>query len=122
MIRRPPRSTRTDTLLPYTTLFCSHPLRWVARRVLQLLDQSAARSTAAIRALRTLGTLRAFGTLGPERAIQPFRTLRAIDPGQCDPVRRANPRLCGQVRARSEERRGGKEFVSTGRSRGSPYH
>src|SRR3546814_16747102 len=26
MIRRPPRSTRTDTLLPYTTLFRSVPL------------------------------------------------------------------------------------------------
>src|SRR3546814_4401921 len=24
MLRRPPRSTRTDTLLPYTTLFRSH--------------------------------------------------------------------------------------------------
>src|SRR3546814_9562801 len=27
MIRRPPRSTRTDTLFPYTTLFRSHELR-----------------------------------------------------------------------------------------------
>src|SRR3546814_14048841 len=27
MIRRPPRSTRTDTPFPYTTLFRSHPLR-----------------------------------------------------------------------------------------------
>src|SRR3546814_20872839 len=27
MIRRPPRSTRTDTLFPYTTLFRSHQLR-----------------------------------------------------------------------------------------------
>src|SRR3546814_11560091 len=26
MIRRPPRSTRTDTLFPYTTLFRSNPL------------------------------------------------------------------------------------------------
>src|SRR3546814_20236120 len=26
MIRRPPRSTRTDTLFPYTTLFRSHRL------------------------------------------------------------------------------------------------
>src|SRR3546814_5485415 len=26
MIRRPPRSTRTDTLIPYTTLFRSHVL------------------------------------------------------------------------------------------------
>src|SRR3546814_11004123 len=27
MIRRPPRSTRTDTLFPYTTLFRSEPVR-----------------------------------------------------------------------------------------------
>src|SRR3546814_3155727 len=27
MIRRPPRSTRTDTLFPYTTLFRSHAQR-----------------------------------------------------------------------------------------------
>src|SRR3546814_10549577 len=27
MIRRPPRSTRTDTLFPYTTLFRSHYIR-----------------------------------------------------------------------------------------------
>src|SRR3546814_5366705 len=27
MIRRPPRSTRTDTLFPYTTLFRSYPQR-----------------------------------------------------------------------------------------------
>src|SRR3546814_7624540 len=27
MIRRPPRSTRTDPLFPYTTLFRSHPDR-----------------------------------------------------------------------------------------------
>src|SRR3546814_5781103 len=30
MIRRPPRSTRTDTLFPYTTLFRSYPA--IARR------------------------------------------------------------------------------------------
>src|SRR3546814_7103685 len=30
MIRRPPRSTRTDTLFPYTTLFRSMPKRWHA--------------------------------------------------------------------------------------------
>src|SRR3546814_9046060 len=39
MIRRPPRSTRTDTLFPYTTLFRSHgsPLMREIRR-LQLSD------------------------------------------------------------------------------------
>src|SRR3546814_7076769 len=31
MIRRPPRSTRTDTLFPYTTLFRSRRLRVVGR-------------------------------------------------------------------------------------------
>src|SRR6056297_2188969 len=39
MIRRPPRSTRTDTLFPYTTLFRSprHPrLRGTARPVIGL--------------------------------------------------------------------------------------
>src|SRR3546814_18375114 len=30
MIRRPPRSTRTDTLFPYTTLFRSHAVAIVA--------------------------------------------------------------------------------------------
>src|SRR3546814_1216143 len=29
MIRRPPRSTRTDTLFPYTTLFRSYTARWL---------------------------------------------------------------------------------------------
>src|SRR3546814_1339185 len=33
MIRRPPRSTRTDTLLPYTTLFRSSYHRRRSRRV-----------------------------------------------------------------------------------------
>src|SRR3546814_16520329 len=35
MIRRPPRSTRTDTLFPYTTLFRSLPEIEHADRVLQ---------------------------------------------------------------------------------------
>src|SRR3546814_18530634 len=33
MIRRPPRSTRTDTLFPYTTLFRSTEKRFVRRAV-----------------------------------------------------------------------------------------
>src|SRR3546814_10268145 len=33
MIRRPPRSTRTDTLFPYTTLFRSRFSGWVAATV-----------------------------------------------------------------------------------------
>src|SRR3546814_12683141 len=33
MVRRPPRSTRTDTLFPYTTLFRSE--NWAAKRLLE---------------------------------------------------------------------------------------
>src|SRR3546814_18232627 len=44
MIRRPPRSTRTDTLFPYTTLFRSHAAghrleRDVAERLRQAREQ-----------------------------------------------------------------------------------
>src|SRR3546814_18758187 len=40
MIRRPPRSTRTDTLLPYTTLFRSPhgPTRQVAQRTARAVE------------------------------------------------------------------------------------
>src|SRR3546814_19071802 len=37
MIRRPPRSTRTDTLFPYTTLFRSIVLRGLRFRPLNLI-------------------------------------------------------------------------------------
>src|SRR3546814_5876803 len=42
MIRRPPRSTRTDTLFPYTTLFRSVPLHPQPGRVAQYHIKPAA--------------------------------------------------------------------------------
>src|SRR3546814_3212094 len=47
MIRRPPRSTRTDTLFPYTTLFRSHPTTRERRR-----HRRSARTKAPVRRLR----------------------------------------------------------------------
>src|SRR3546814_4425133 len=38
MIRRPPRSTRTDTLFPYTTLFRSWKGRVSVRRISRFVD------------------------------------------------------------------------------------
>src|SRR3546814_6152185 len=38
MTRRPPRSTRTDTLFPYTTLFRSSPAELVRRGVVQVME------------------------------------------------------------------------------------
>src|SRR3546814_6427528 len=48
MIRRPPRSTRTDTLFPYTTLFRSFAPWVVARENAEIAERAAA-------ALRTSG-------------------------------------------------------------------
>src|SRR3546814_19223027 len=47
MIRRPPRSTRTDTLFPYTTLF-----RSVQRRLDQFAGDVEARPQQLVEALR----------------------------------------------------------------------
>src|SRR3546814_4107950 len=51
MIRRPPRSTRTDTLFPYTTLFRSRLRRdqgvaAACRKTRRGVDRSAVRSAA----------------------------------------------------------------------------
>src|SRR3546814_3695746 len=67
MIRRPPRSTRTDTLFPYTTLFrSSHPL----------LREAAQRGQAVLRHGRHLA--REFpaeelhaGLLSPRQLLRP---------------------------------------------------
>src|SRR3546814_8222371 len=40
MIRRPPRSTRTDTLFPYTTLFRSLPRHSASPRVCRTLGEA----------------------------------------------------------------------------------
>src|SRR3546814_19609599 len=64
MIRRPPRSTRTDTLFPYTTLF---------RSVLELLER--------FKAFETLRSFLAHGTVETARTdagrdIYIFRLVR----------------------------------------------
>src|SRR3546814_10027525 len=46
MIRRPPRSTRTDTLFPYTTLFRS-PRHTILRRYIRTGSAAAAASPAS---------------------------------------------------------------------------
>src|SRR3546814_1854704 len=48
MIRRPPRSTRTDTLFPYTTLFDNrHPRPSRGRRILSSIQSDAFQRRAA---------------------------------------------------------------------------
>src|SRR3546814_13145059 len=75
MIRRPPRSTRTDTLFPYTTLFRSRyeslyakdeisqqtldQVRTTARALKAQADQAAAQLTAVQTTTEQLGAKRA---------------------------------------------------------------
>src|SRR3546814_3146274 len=68
MIRRPPRSTRTDTLFPYTTLFRSHR-RHVDRIAIEqrILDHAAFRDAVAAPVLRQPGLERLVARIGPGR-------------------------------------------------------
>src|SRR3546814_14819944 len=111
-IRRPPRSTRTDTLFPYTTLFRSlsigqlravdaFPLRRDHPREVAIGDAERDRIPGVNLHQRLLPMARQAGAeAGPGHGVP----VIAVTPG------------------RSEERRVGKGCVSTCRSRGSPDH
>src|SRR3546814_12840297 len=107
MIRRPPRSTRTDTLFPYTTLFRSErqAAGYAAIRVV-----AAAHRDFAVRGVDIDPLARAQREFGVDRS--------ALGAERDDD----HPVGGGGEGFRSEERRVGKECVSTCRSRWSPYH
>src|SRR3546814_20778445 len=110
MIRRPPRSTRTDTLFPYTTLFRSAGVR-------RLHPAGAAAPTRA-RGRARAGVLLRFhaGQFHPRRIAAPA-ARDARDDARAR--RRAGRHRPAEV-ARSEERSVGKECASTFRPRWSP--
>src|SRR3546814_13263919 len=110
MIRRPPRSTRTDTLFPYTTLFRS------------IRSPPLGRHSMAPRR-KNLGDAG-----GPQpfcrhskRGTQP-RTARTDDDNVIGVIDDFVGAGHTELASRSEERRVGKECVRTCRSRWSPYH
>src|SRR3546814_14046734 len=116
MILRPPRSTRTDTLFPYTTLFRSarddEPHRHVAA--------SRQKSSSGVRITEPWYKYRKPERTQDEPNISGFyrfskRTSPA--PNSLSPIFKASP-----LQSRSEERRVGKECVSTCRYRWAPYH
>src|SRR3546814_15046016 len=53
MIRRPPRSTRTDTLFPYTTLFRSKPQRTISHTTSTTNGSSSSSGMNVPRAMRS---------------------------------------------------------------------
>src|SRR3546814_20193721 len=102
MIRRPPRSTRTDTLFPYTTLFRSEETgeTYSSWQRLKLRLAEANPVSGALRFELVDGG--SGGTRGGNGKSRPGRGIKR--------------------RGRSEERRVGKECVSTCISRWSPYN
>src|SRR3546814_11676992 len=109
MIRRPPRSTRTDTLFPYTTLFRSQSNLVGTRLTLpEPPDKPAAAALPT-----TVETTLPLGAGDIEVAFGKRLALRARSAGERTGVR---------VVLRSDERRVGTACVSTVRSRWEPYH
>src|SRR3546814_18081540 len=107
MIRRPPRSTRTDTLFPYTTLFRSEqPEREMAGGIAEPGHNEAVLTSGE----RKLGRIAiSIGIVEISTAdFNPVRTFQG-------PLKVARI-----AQTRSEERRVGKECVSTRRYRWSP--
>src|SRR3546814_16658614 len=99
MIRRPPRSTRTDTLFPYTTLFRSKRISWEDR---QMADEARINAVVSDIVDGVRAALFKHDVTFEEYRVALAFLLDAFE--------------------RSEERRVGKECVSTCRSRWSPYH
>src|SRR3546814_13380138 len=119
MIRRPPRSTRTDTLFPYTTLFRSifDPIFNEEDRhrhhAQQRVEQAGSSERHLIIAGKALAIAREQSGAVRRDDLAIFgQALGAHQKGAAEPI--------GDDR--SEERRVGKECVSPCRSRWSPYH
>src|SRR3546814_12833887 len=129
MIRRPPRSTRTDTLFPYTTLFRSDRLDVAAG--LQAEQRAAVMQQVELDVAAAPNQLVASLRLGPAIVHVPLDEAR-VDVEEClsDVAGEGEVGLEAAVEIvvedaadaarRSEERRVGKECVSTCRTRWSP--
>src|SRR3546814_14572724 len=109
MSRRPPRSTRTDTLFPYTTLFRSRVMakQPKAGKVGESAKEKKGKRSAAAKLRREVGSGKTIA--------KPLSDREA----DLDRAPKWQPRYPG---SRSEERRVGKECVSTCSSRWAPSH
>src|SRR3546814_18788878 len=109
MNRRPPRAQRTDPLLPYTTLVRSRgaPAYRLSRRRRAHDRGSDGGDRPELRREEA-----DVGRPARQRRRNPSRTL--------SPRRPPRPADRSDERASTEERRGGKECVRTGRSRWLP--
>src|SRR3546814_14233242 len=119
MIRRPPRSTRTDTLFPYTTLFRSHGFDVkILRQVIRLRKLDRAELAEQESLLQVYMDALGMSTEVVMDAVHADLEDKKASYG----AERAAARAEEEDQHRSAERRVGKECVSKGRSRWSPDH
>src|SRR3546814_18975506 len=123
MIRRPPRSTRTDTLFPYTTLCRS----WGEAIALQIVHRTTVGETHGMGDI--LGYARV-STGDPDVSGQTMRLEKAgaikvftevMSGKSMERPGRAEPIATAAQGDGTEARRDGKEWVSTCRTRGWAY-
>src|SRR3546814_12070369 len=117
MIRRPPGSTSTDTPFPYTTLFRS-PAQLVGDFIRNTPSTVLGSVEPSYKPGVKLGDL---SPSLPEYAIEAIREALPAFEKQIKGFAQHDAVLTG-VETRSEERRVGKECVSTCRSRWAPSH
>src|SRR3546814_11502984 len=134
MIRRPPRSTRTDTLFPYTTLFRSEGIGQLAAMLLRQVEvvhrPRDVEVGVCVEALHEAGPLVAQVALHLEVRLEAEGQCAAVLQAAAELAMQRRLRPVGDVRgpardgeaARSEERRVGEERVRTCRSRWAPSH
>src|SRR3546814_17487418 len=126
MIRRPPRSTRTDTLFPYTTLFRSSGGALTGPEPLRVQAGGRGRGGGVASSQKT--TLP--GPLPTPESVAPmleFQGLSALARFRHDPspqVKTPEPRPREMITGdpRSEEERVGKGLLRPCTSRGATYH
>src|SRR3546814_16916050 len=129
MIRRPPRSTRTDTLFPYTTLFRSPGQTLAEVNGLGTVWVNAAIPEAQAGGVRVGAPARVTVTAFPDEtftgrvtAILPQAHLESRTLTARVEIANRGGRLRPGLFARSHARRVGTECVSTCRYRWSPTH
>src|SRR3546814_13588393 len=119
MIRRPPRSTRTDTLFPYTTLFRSDvgSIQEVGLGSGQMARAGFTRGWGLGR--HVLGANYFYYVRDPWGSYSAYSADIDFIPADCEWTAGDH---APEAFMSSEERRVGKECVSPVRSRWSPYH
>src|SRR3546814_12069446 len=119
MIRRPPRSTRTDTLFPYTTLFRSSyaDVASAGAAVARIMAQPATPSMLEFMDAACIRLVRAVGGADIADAAALLMIEADGDDGTLPHVVAALDRAARGAGLRAAERRVGEEGVSTGRFR-----